>query len=397
MTGAVARNAWIIVIAAGVAAGVNIWKIPPFVAEISERFGTSLVDAGFLMGVLQIAGIVGGAAAGFFAESIGFRRCMLLGLSILSLASIAGAFAPEFWVLLVLRGAESVGFLLAVVAGPGIVRRIAPPDRRALATGAWGTYMGLAAFGTLGITAALASVATLQGTWLTAGAVAAIAAVVIAVWIPADPPHAVTREVGLRDSLLRTLRSSGVWLCGLVFMAYASAWMAVLGFLPTILADAGADPGLANLLSGIASGANVLGNLAASALLQRGAPARLLLTIGVVTMAITGVCVFGLDLPTIWQFVAVFVFSGVAGLIPGTLFPLVLAVMPRGGSSTTAVGVLMQCTNAGLFFGPPVLAALTTATGGWSSSWWFIVTAAGVALALTAMLSPKRYGSVLGS
>ncbi|GGA60009.1 MFS transporter [Pseudoclavibacter endophyticus] len=392
----VASRRWPLVILAGVAAGVHIWKVPPFVAEISERFGTSLVDAGFLMGVLQLAGVVGGLAVGFFAEYLGFRRCMLAGLAVLSVASIGGAFAAEFWMLLVLRGVESVGFLLAIVAGPGVIRSIAPPAQRSLASGAWGSYMGLAAFGTLTVTALLAGLATKEGTWIVAGALTAVVAVAVLLWVPADRPRSTRSDVSIRDSLSRTVRARGVWVCGLVFMFYAATWMAVLGFLPTILGDAGADPGLANLLSGIASGANVLGNVSAAVLLQRGASARLLLSIGAAVMAVSSFCIFALELPTGGQFAAVLVFSAVAGLIPGTLFPLVLGVMPTGGSSTTAVGILMQCTNAGLFFGPPVLAALTTATGNWSSSWWFTVALAAMALLLAQFLGVKRYGYRLG-
>ncbi|MGO2112498.1 MAG: MFS transporter [Pseudoclavibacter sp.] len=393
----VSSGRWPLVILAGVAAGVHIWKVPPFVAEISEHFGTSLVDAGFLMGVLQLGGVVGGLAIGFFAEYFGFRRCFTIGLAVLSVASAVGAFAPEFWMLLVLRGVESAGFLLVVVAGPGIIRAIAPPHQRRLASGAWGGYMGIAALFTLGLASIFSNVATRQGTWLVAAGVSAVAAVVIVLLIPRDRPRGARSEVGLRDALSRTVRASGVWMCALVFMFYSATWMAVLGFLPTILADAGADPALANLLSGIASGMNVLGNVAAAMLLQRGAPARLLLTIGTAVMGISSVCIFAFDLPTFGQFAAVMVFSAVAGLIPGTLFPLVLGVMPNGGSSTTAVGILMQCTNVGLFFGPPVLAALTTATGGWPSSWWLTVALSALALLLAQFLGARRYGYRLGA
>lgn len=388
---------WPLVIAGGAAAAVHIWKVPPFVTEISERFGTSLVDAGFLLSLIQLGGLLGGVAVGFLAESIGFRRCFVSGLAILAVASVGGAFASEFWMLLVLRAIESIGFVFVVVSGPGIIPRIAPVQRRSLASAAWGTYMGIAAFGTLTLTWVFAGVASQSGTWLVAGAVSAIAAIVMVVWIPRDQPRGVTNDAGLRESLLHTVRTGGVWIAGVVFMAYASTWIAVLGFLPTILGDAGVDAGLASFLTGVASGVNMIGNLAAGFLLQRGVPARLLLSIGAATMGGASIVVFALGLPPAGQFIAVLVFSSVAGLIPGTLFPVALAITPARGSSTTAVGILLQCTNAGMFFGPPLLAAITTATGTWSSSWWFTVVAAGLALVLAQFLGSRRQGYRLGT
>ena len=50
--------------------------------------------------------------------------------------------APLPW-LLALRALEGLGFLLAVMPGPGLIRSLAPPSAEKTALGLWGAYMPL--------------------------------------------------------------------------------------------------------------------------------------------------------------------------------------------------------------------------------------------------------------
>jgi CP family cyanate transporter-like MFS transporter len=69
---------------------------------------------------------------------------VLTAASLLGGAVGAGARwrACRAW-LLVLRAVEGIGFLLAVMPGPGLIRALTPPGADKAALGLWGAYMPL--------------------------------------------------------------------------------------------------------------------------------------------------------------------------------------------------------------------------------------------------------------
>jgi sugar phosphate permease len=95
------------------------------------------------------------------------------------------------------------------------------------------------------------------------------------------------------------------------------------------------------------------------------------------------VVAFGAQGHPVWQYLAVLLFSGVGGLIPGTLFSLAVVLAPGEATVSTTVGWMQQFSALGQFLGPPLVAWVATQVGGWH--WTWVVTAScsllGVALA----------------
>ena len=106
-----------IVIAAGVAAALHVGKLAPAIATLHQALGLSLVQAGFLLSMVQLAGMSLGVAFGVLADGLGGRRSMVLGLALLALASAAGGLASGVGGLLVLREDESIAFAYLDPAG----------------------------------------------------------------------------------------------------------------------------------------------------------------------------------------------------------------------------------------------------------------------------------------
>src|SRR5689334_18714384 len=80
------------VVAAGVAAALHIGKLPAAVPALQSGLGISLVEAGFLLSLIQVAGMSLGIFVGLAADAIGLRRSMLMGLVLVSSASLLGGF-----------------------------------------------------------------------------------------------------------------------------------------------------------------------------------------------------------------------------------------------------------------------------------------------------------------
>lgn len=359
----------LLVVLAGVAAALHVGKLPPALPVLRDALQITLVQAGFLLSLVQLAGMALGLAVGLASDSLGLKRCMAAGLVLLGGASLAGGFATSAEALLVLRALEGFGFLLAVTPGPSLIRRVALPAELDAKLGLWGAYMPL------GTAAAL-----LAGPWLLPRLgwpgwwwVVAALSLAVACWLwvalPADPPG--PGRADWRERMRRTLASPGPWLLGLSFAVYSGQWLAVVGFLPTIYAEARVGPTTAGALTALVAAANIGGNIAAGRLLRRGAQPRTLLRIGFAAMALGAVLAFwpALGLGANARTGAIVAFSLVGGLVPATLFALSVRLAPGADTVSTTVGWMQQCSAVGQFLGPPMVGWVAKLAGGWQWTW----------------------------
>jgi MFS family permease len=395
-----------IVIIAGMVAALHIGKIPPALPVLRDALGVSLVEAGFLLSMVQMAGMLGGVFIGLAADGFGLRRSMLLGQLVLASASLTGAWATQPVELLVLRALEGLGFLLVVLPVPSLIRQLVPPSRLALHLGLWGTYMAtgtslvlaggpvaMAVVGWQGLWGMLAVVSLAVAGWLlrrVPSDAARRAAAATAATAPANAaaPARVQWSARLRD----TLTSWGPWRVAITFSMYSSQWLAVIGFLPSIYAQAGLSGQVAGLLTAFACLVNVIGNVAAGRLLHRGVCARHLLYAGFVAMGLTAFVAFSpltAEAPVV-RYLAVVIFSAVGGLIPATLFALAVHVAPNEHTVSTTVGWMQQCSSTGQFLGPPLVAWVAGVAGGWQWTWVITGVASVVGLVLASRTRYQR-------
>lgn len=123
---------------------MHIGKLPVAIPELRESLDVSLVQAGFLLSMVQLAGMSLGLLVGLGADRIGARRVMQVGLLLLALASALGATAQQVQWLLATRALEGLGFLLSVLPAPALLRqRVTHPQTLSKALGWWGAYMPL--------------------------------------------------------------------------------------------------------------------------------------------------------------------------------------------------------------------------------------------------------------
>lgn len=380
-------------LASGLVAALHIGKMPPALPVLAESLGVTLLQAGFLLSVVQLAGMLGGLLVGLLADGAGLRRSVIAGQALLALASLGGLLAQGPASLLALRALEGLGFLLACLPAPSLIRRLVDPQRLPMHLGLWGTYMPTGTALALLLAPPVMSLLGWRGLW----SLLALASAGMALWLwralPADPPRppgAVTGGgAGLRAwaaPLRDTLGQGGPWAVALAFALYSSQWMAVIGFLPTVYAQAGIAGGATGALTALASLVNVAGNLGAGRLLQAGWPAWRLLLTGFVAMGSMAVLAFGqladgTALPPLARYAAVLGFSALGGLVPATLFSLAVRVAPGERAVSTTVGWVQQWSSAGQFAGPPLVAWVAAQAGGWQFT-WVVTTSAAVLGAL---------------
>lgn len=356
------------VVGAGVVVSLNVGKVPPALPVLREVFELDLVAASLLVSMLQFAGMLLGLVGGMLADRLGPRRVMRTGLLVAALGSAAGGFANSASALLVSRALESVGFLFAVLPGPALLVRNVSPARVRAALGLWGAY--LPAGFALGLALSPIAYQTVgwRPVWWTVAVACAAMAMLLGAVVPADRATGVVH--GALQRVRDTLSAPRAWVLSAAFACYAAQWIGLFAFLPTVYAEIGVPLALAGTLTAVAVAVNVVGNLAAGVLLQRGIPRATLIGVTAVAMAAGAALCFGTDAPLPVRYVGVLLFSTVGGLIPGTLFASTAAYAPYPGAIGTTTGLIQQGSALAQFVSPPLVAAACAALGGWHAIAW---------------------------
>ena len=368
------------VIFSGVVAALQIGKLPPALPELSQALGSSLMEAGCLLSLVQLAGMSLALAVGLSADGFGLKRSMLSGLVILGVASAMGATSESTTSLMVWRAVEGFGFLGVTLPAPGLIRKLVSEQHLRKLLGYWGAYMPAGTALTL-----LAGPMWLpEFGWRTWWLLFAILswAMAIVLWrvVPADlltssdpeSAHASSfKPVAWPQRLRETLSAPGPWWVALCFAMYSGQWLAVVGFLPSIYTQAGLLGATLGSLTALAAAVNMLGNMASGRLLQRDFHPSVLLAMGFFAMGLGAVLAFA-EFTQSWpwlRYAGVLLFSACGGLVPGTLFSLAVRLAPHERNVSTTVGWMQQGSAAGQFAGPPVVAWLASQVGGWQWTW----------------------------
>ena len=385
---------------AGVSGALHVAKLFPAVPVLRDSFGITLLQAGFLLSAVQLAGMTLGLAVGLLADGLGLKRCMLAGLGVLAGAGALAASTQSAAQLLALRALEGVGFLLVCTPAPALIRQLVAPSRLGAVLGIWSAYMPFATALALLLGPALILLAGWQVWWWILSALSLAMAVWLWRVVPPDaslksqPASMADRAAGQgplpvhgaakttwANRLRQTLCCPGPWLVALTFAVYSAQWVAVIGFLPSIYTHAGFAVGATAWLTALAAAVNIVGNVASGRLLSRGVRPQALLYTGFGVMGVAAFVAFtnvgfaaitapdGTGLLPVVRFIAVLLFSMVGGVVPGTLFSLAVRLAPGKDTVSTTVGWMQQWSAAGQFAGPPLVAWVASSAGGWQWTW----------------------------
>ena len=388
-TNVAAQPLWpaVLVVLAGIVAAMHVGKVAPAIPILRAQLDVSLVQAGWLLSLSQMAGMLTAVFVGMFADGFGLRRSVLWGLVLLGLLSGLAGLTTSAPQLLLMRAIEGAAILMVIVPAPALLRSLVDPDRLSTAMGFWGTFMPTGTATALLLGPALMAHFGWATWWETLGAIALLMALLFNIGIPrvavavagARPPAANLQRLRL------VWRTPQVWRVALAFACYSGQWLVIIGFLPTLLQTGGMSAGLAGTIAAIASAVNIVGNIAGGRLLQKGVPSQRVLGIAFATMAAGAFVVFGApsDTPLIVKLVAVLMFSGVGGMIPGSLFSLAVRAAPTEDTASTALGWTTQMSLLGQFSMPPIAAALATAHGSWGLTWVVTVSLCLIGILLT--------------
>ncbi|MCH4243568.1 MFS transporter [Acinetobacter gerneri] len=365
------HDIWIIL--GGYLAAMHVGKLSPIIPILEKELHLSLTQAGLALSLVQGAGMLFALLLGVFSERFGLKKCFLLGLSTLGIASILGVLIQNIYSLFALRFFEGIGFLLVTLTAPAILKRICDPQKINMKMGFWGSYMGL------GVGLAMISIPLLlqfmswQSIWVILGIVCLAVAGIVAKLVQVPHNHnTVSNGHSFSGTLKLILTHPPVVALAIIFTCYTSQWLTVVGFLPSIYTSHHIELKTASLLTAFVSISNILGTLASGWLLHHGITPKRLLRIGFCTMMLMSWVMFFLSdhLAFPIQYLSVVLFSAVGGLIPTTVFAISLHYAPKPYAVAASVGLVLQISAFGQFVLPPLSAMLVSHTHNWSNIAW---------------------------
>ena len=128
--------AWVVLVIvylASVAGPLNQTKVPPLMPVLMDAFQLELGQAGWLMSVFALTGLVLALPAGVFLPRIGPKVMGLIATGCLALGAALGALSTGAGLFLVSRVIEGIGMgLIAVVAPAAIAMWFPSANRGAL-------------------------------------------------------------------------------------------------------------------------------------------------------------------------------------------------------------------------------------------------------------------------
>ncbi|WP_040566340.1 MFS transporter [Magnetospirillum molischianum] len=380
------RTDWpavLLAVGAGVAAAFQVGKAPIALPFIRAELGLDLSAASWILSMLALMGAIAGGAMGSVVTRLGPRRLLPAGLALIAFGSLAGGLAPSQGFLLASRVAEGIGLTVVVIAAPALITVATSPQDRHTAFGLWACFMPFGMAVSM-MAAPLLPLIGWRGLWL--GMAAFLACYALLAWIrlPASTGHGGSSPSRLWHDLLRTVSSPGPVLLAVIFACYTTAYIALTGFLPTLLIERmGVTPGQAGMMTAAVAAANIVGNLATGPLLRWGVPRWVPIILANITIAASAIGIFSPATPVPLAYALCLVFSAVGGLLPGCVLGGAPPYAPDSRLVPVTLGLIMQGSNIGQVTGPVVVGA-AVAWWGWSAAAPLLagVTLTGAALTL---------------
>lgn len=370
----------------GCTLALHIGKLPPSLPLLTETFSLRLSQAGNLVATFSVLIGMTGLLFGTVVARFGYVAFAAIGVALAGVGSVLGATSESFSVLIVSRAIEGLGWIVAVVAIPSLMARLAKPSDTPVVLGIWGAFLPAGAGTMLLLTPFLQHYGGWRLSWWVAAAASFVASMIVL---------EIGRRHKQRFDLLRQgstispwseIKSSYAWGVFFCFFFYSFQFMALTSFLPTVFVTQG-DMSLASASrwTALVLLANTIGNLFAGRLIRRGVPVYKLLSVATVLVGVMAFITL-LPVPITVRICSAVVFAVIGGLIPGTLFATASRVASCPAATGILIGFMLQGAGLGQWMGPVLLTHLVEGTGFWWVGGLFLMLIAAMG-ALAALVS----------
>lgn len=358
--------AWVIlwvVYFASVAAPLNQFKIPPVMPVLMQTLQIDLAQAGALMSVIALVGLILALPAGVILQRWGPRLTGLLALGCMAAGASVGALSNDYGALLTSRVIEGIGIGLIGVVAPATIAMWFPPERQGGPMGIWATWVPVGTVVMYLLAPALAAWQGLPAVWWFGAGFAVLMFAAYAVLVRRPPAQQASGRSAPEPLDLRSaLANRNIWLLALEFGCFNLALVSLGTYYPTFLNEVrGFALGQAAFVASIGTMIVLFSAPLAGWFSDRIGSRRLVFSLPFLALAALLVFPFRVEGGAI---VAVMIAQGlIAGAVPTATFAAAPEVMRRPQWAGLGLAVVLIGQNLGQLVGPVLFGRLVDSLG----------------------------------
>jgi predicted MFS family arabinose efflux permease len=379
---------------AGVFAATSMGKMTPISVELRDDLSLSLAQVALLTSLVTTVAAAFGLFVSYLIRPLPPHRMLVSGLVVMGLAGLYCARTDSFRTMLIGRLAESMGYVVVVIAAPVLLFTLGDGKRLTGALAIWGTFMpvGLA----LGSFAGGVLATWLDWReWLTTAAGATLVVALGATRLPAVAAQRKEAKPARADRATTLRRLARPVSLGAGFATISGSIVACVTLYPTYLHEEfGLSTEAAGTLTGVVSLVGVAGGFLASWLLVRGVGVKYLFLVALLMpaaafAAFAGAGGLGMSVSS----AVVIAFAN--ELVVATVFAAVPVAVRAASDLGAANGLVAQFGSLGALATPPLVGLAVTE----ADSWWAVgpcllaVCVAGLVLLQIAVQRAPRAGT----
>jgi MFS family permease len=393
--------AWVVLFSiyiATLAGPLNQFKVPPLMPVLRDTFKLSYGNAGWLMSIFSIMGIILAIPAGFILQRIGIKATGMIGIGATMIGAGLGALAHTSGLLFFGRFIEGAGSGLLMVVAPAAISLWFPAEKRALPMGIWASAVGIGYFTAFNLAPRLGGGDHWQPVWWTGAAIATAAFVIFGILFRLPKPEETfeaTAQAGVKIAdgrpvrLFKAMVNRDLWLLGASFGCFNLIVLAInsiyTDFLSTVRQYSLAD---ASLVSSMVMLMAILVGTPSGHLSDRLGSRKPMIVMPFIIMAVLLLFPFT---ATGWMIPA---FTIALGITAGPIVPVLLATVPEVMPSLQLAGigiaVVTLCQNIGMFLGPILFTQLLELTNkNWATAGYALIPICAIGV-VTALLAKMR-------
>lgn len=367
--------AWVIlavVYFASVVSPFNQFKIPPLMPVLMQTFQIDLTQAGLLMSMIAMIGLLLALPTGIILQRLGPKAALLTALGLMAIGAGTGALSNSFTGLLVSRVIEGVGMGLMGVTAPATIAMWFPPERQGTPMGIWATWVPIGSVFIYNLSPILAASLGWQSIWWIGAGFAVVMMVISGLLITRPPAQGqLDRQAPARLNVREALANRNIWLLALAFACMNLTMISLATYYTTFLNEVrGYALGQAAFLSSITTLVVLFSAPAAGWLSDRIGSRRLVLSLPFLVMAVSFLFPFHV---TGWQIIALMAAQGlIVGAIPTAAFAAASEVMRKPEWAGLGLAVVLIGQNIGQLLGP-ILFGEVVKSSGWPMAGYIMI------------------------
>jgi len=238
------QSSWftlMIVLLASVAAPLNQFKVPPVMPLLMKAFHQSPSQAGLLMSVFALTGLILAIPTGLMIRKLGYRAAGFAAIFALILGAGVGALSKSMEAMLVSRFIEGAGLSFMSVVAPTMIALWFSAEKRGKAMGIWAVWVPLGSTIMFTLAPFLAGHWGWQGVWWFGFFYALAVGLLFYLFVKSNPesssgagrPSPV--KYPWKEDLNSVLRHRDLWLISTVFYCFNFVYIAFITWAPTFL------------------------------------------------------------------------------------------------------------------------------------------------------------------